>query len=55
MAARDRFDPEKGGEDLLAQLNQRAARLIAGHAAPAADDGVLGELDRLEASWSSRP
>jgi trimethylamine--corrinoid protein Co-methyltransferase len=55
MASRDRFDPEKGGAaDLVARLNQRAAKLIASHEAPAADEAALRELDKLEASWRAR-
>jgi trimethylamine--corrinoid protein Co-methyltransferase len=55
MAMRDRFDPEKGVElDLVERLNQRAAKLVASHRAPAADEAVLRELDRLEASWWAR-
>jgi hypothetical protein len=55
MAMRDRFDPEKGVElDLMARLNRRAAKLVASHCAPPADEAVLRELDRLEARWWAR-
>jgi trimethylamine---corrinoid protein Co-methyltransferase len=55
VAMRDRFDPQTGSRlDLAARLQRRAEQLIAAHRPPPADEAVMRELDRLEASWWAR-